>query len=224
MPAGLQIFNEAGVLIVSDLHKNYHLIEKGTFVIPAGGGAAGGSFTFTRSGRTLPVIAIRAPALVGSGEQVVSGGTLTRIFSAPTSAASVTVEFWLFDVVTTSSPFGLEVYNSSGQLTYSSGVAPMRVAGEVVMTGFTNTSGTFGAGRTYASVQTFSGFAQENTEFVPDFFITKRLVGMASWSGTTITCRRNFTNTKIQEFDEDIPGFTYEFQAPRWLIVDVTNL
>jgi hypothetical protein len=225
MSVGLEIRNDSGVLIISQAFRNYHLIEKGTFVIPAGDSVVGGTFVFSRSGRTFPVLAIRAPALVGSNEQVVSGGTITRTFSTPLLAASVTVEFWLFDVLSTPpATFGLEVYDAAGNLAYASGQAPMRIVGEVVMSAYTNTSGTFGAGRTYAAVQTFAGFAQDNTETVPDFFVTKRIVGMASWSGTAITCRRNFTQTKIREFDEDIPGFSYETQPPRWLIVDVTNI
>lgn len=225
MPAGLQIFNESGTMIVSDTFKNYHLIEKGTFTIPAGDSENGGIFSFTRTGRTFPVLAIRASVLVGSSEQVVPGGSLTRTFYTKINSSSTTVEFWLFDVLSTPpATFGLEVYNDLGQLTYASGQAPMRVVGDVLMSGYTNTSSTFSAGRTYASVQSFSGFAQDNTEFVPDFYITKRLLGMASWSGTTITCRRNFTDTIIDQFDEDIPGFSYEFQPPRWLIIDVSNL
>ena len=225
MPAGLQIFNESGTIIVSEAFKNYHLIEKGTFVIPAGDSTTGGSFSFTRTGRTFPVLAIRASVLVGSSEQVVSGGSLTRAFYTKINSSSTTVEFWLFDVLSTPpATFGLEVYNSLGQLTYASGQAPMRVVGDVLMSGYTNTSETFSAGRTYASVQSFSGLAQDNTEGPPDFFVTKGLLGMASWSGTTITCKRNFTDTITGQFDEDIPGFSYEFQPPRWLIIDVTNL
>lgn len=208
--------------MISQAFRNFHLIEKGSFTIPAGG-----FFTFTRTGRTYPLVAIRSGALVGSTSQVVSGGTLTRIFQVPMGAAAVTVEFWLFDVLAAPpASFGLEVYDAASQLTYASGSAPLRVAGEVVISGFTNASGSYTAGRTYAGIQTFSGFAQQNdqVQFGPDLWLTKKLLGMSSWSGVAISCRRNFTDSKTSEQDEDIPGFTWEDQPPRWLIVDVTNL
>lgn len=222
MPAGLEVSNTSGVKMVTQDFKNYHLIETGTFVIPAGG-----SYTFTRTGRTLPILAIRSTAFVGSSNQTLSGGSLSRTFSVPMGSGAVTVTFWLFDVLASSpANFGLEVYNAVGELTYASGSAPLRVVGAVNMTGFTTTGGTYAAGRTYASVQTFTGFSQlnEQVQFGPDLWLTKYLLGMSSWSSVTVNCRRNFTDTKIAEFDQDIPGFSWDDQPPRWIIVDVTDL
>lgn len=136
MTAGLQVRNNAGVLQVDETYVNYVLVASGTSsgatLWYAGGGSNPPAVYYTDitvTGRTAPMIAIRAGFGVVVLRATVSGGTWTwRILRNGTS----NFDWFVFDLasVESAATFGLEVFNASAQRVYHSSQKPLRVAGE----------------------------------------------------------------------------------------------
>lgn len=177
MPAGLQIFNDAGVYQIDETYINYVLISKGT----ATTNSASPNYSFsarpiyyveiTATGRTAPILALKgtygdAVCVVGGS---VSDGTWKWRVAA--SDNGISFDYYIFDVAPLSSDnFGLQVFNTAGDPVFHSSQKPLRVAGTFTSNGeilpYANTGNQqdFGTSRTWAAVQLYAGNGENELE------------------------------------------------------------
>lgn len=153
MPAGLQVFNDTGIVQIDQDWLNFALVEKGSVSLDTSlGGGWGNAYygEFTRSGLINPVVAFRANGdqAVSILNSVVSGANRTFRF---VGLGGETVTWYLFDsvdVTGVTDNYGLEVFRADGARAFHSSVPCMRVAGQA-----TGASLSLPAGRDYAVVQ-----------------------------------------------------------------------
>lgn len=129
MPEGIQVYNDSGILQIDGTFRNLSLISTGSILcnntsteIPA----TYGDVVVPNS--TSPLLAFPG---IGNGVTCtvisVSGSNRTfRVFYE--GNVSVTIPYYVFDVPdSTPTTFGLQVYNSSGQLCFDAAKKYMRV-------------------------------------------------------------------------------------------------
>lgn len=157
MSAGLEIYNQAGVLQISQDNKNFHLRQKGSVACNTAwtsGGLTKYTATITYAGGTAPMIAIATDDGTALGracvyEQTLSGSTWT--FKVVCLNAGQVVDYWIFDAgIAPAVTVGLEVFNAAGELAYHTELGPLRIAGAV--------GDTLAAGRDYAVIQSTSAW------------------------------------------------------------------
>lgn len=163
MPAGITIWNDSNAVQITDARPNPVLIQKGAITTTTNtiSGAplatSMATFSYTRpSTDSYPIMAIRPSdftALIGVGPP--SSLSWSWIFLS-TQAVGTTIDYWLFDaksVLTSSQLF--EIYDTSGNITFSLAEKPMRIRSVNTGTfGAIATTFTFDAGRTYATMLT----------------------------------------------------------------------
>lgn len=136
MPAGLQVFNNSGIVQIDQDWLNFALVEKGSVGLNSAlGGGWGSAYygEFTRAGLINPVVAFRANSdqRVSILNTLVSGSNRTFRF---VGRGGETVTWYLFDSVDVSgisSGAGFEVYRGDGVRAFHSDVPPMRVVGQM---------------------------------------------------------------------------------------------
>lgn len=168
MPAGITIWNDSNTVQITDTRSNPVLVQKGTMttvtntVSGAPLATSMASLTYTRaSSDTYPMLAIRPSGLTGlrgigfAGTGLPSSLTWTWELLS-TQAVGTAIDYWLFDLKLplTSSQL-LEIYDTSGNITFSLAEKPMRVRSVNTGTlGAITSTVTFDSGRTYAMMLT----------------------------------------------------------------------
>jgi hypothetical protein len=128
MTAGFQSINDSGTYQITDSSPNIQFKSKATVTMSAsrylGGTFAYGSILFyyydvVVTSAVNPMVAISCTDYVGTQLVSISGSTWTYRIVA---ATAVTFTYYIFDQVlsSTSPGYGLEVYNSSGSIIFSS--------------------------------------------------------------------------------------------------------
>lgn len=159
MPVGFESKNTYGVYQIDDTFKNIQLVAGPTTVTSSMTQVNTGStyngkidyyyYDITVNNATNPVIAIR-PTACTVARLSISGSTWTfRVFAS----SNETFTYYVFDAPTTSGNFGLEVYNSSGELQFASSRKPFKPIQLITTTagdGIKTT--TLSSGTTYAGV------------------------------------------------------------------------
>lgn len=114
MPAGLQVINNYGTVLIADTNPSLSLKEKRTVTI-----AANGRVTFSFTGVELPMLSFRCNTIVHSQYMTRSGSTITYTLSG---AVGAVITLYLFDrpVPTTGSNAGLQVFDAAGRCTFDS--------------------------------------------------------------------------------------------------------
>ena len=134
MAFGLEIINNHGTTLIDDTYSNLAVRHQGTLA------AGAGSRTVSVPGLSQPVPAVRSTAYAIALGRSGNNGTIW-------SAGGAQVHWYVFDVPTSSSGgYGLQVFNSSGQLTFDSSRKYARVRALQSGVG----SQTYDSGRQYA--------------------------------------------------------------------------
>lgn len=230
MTAGIQIFNNAGVVQIDEAFINYVLISKGTATTNQG--SPNYSFSsrpvyyveITATGRTAPMIALKAAkgaeVFVVNGS--VSGDTWKwRVVSGYNGGS---FDYYIFDLAPVSADTsGVAVFNAAGDPVFHSSQKPLRVGGVYTSEGLIFTYYTdlnqadFGAGRTWAGVQLFIGNGENEQE---EEFNTR----YAWWEGVYSHANGIGVGgilTRLVSGSGD--GVVNPWNLSVWLAVDVTN-
>lgn len=166
MPAGLQIFNSAGTILIDENYANLALRSK----VSTSTTQPSDRVTVPMSGMQSPMIALASQSYTGVKSMLSSLASFTvqgpLVGSAP-------VDCYIFDVPTPSGlTQGLMVYNAAGQLVFDSGNKYARVVdvyGGSALADWTP-SRTYAAGRTYAVVQLKRAYRKEVEEVDPGVY------------------------------------------------------
>ena len=184
MPAGLQIYNDFGTILIADTNPNYTYKSKGSAATNASS-----QLVLTVTDGVQPVIAFRSTAPVMLKRSARSGTTFT--FTIFSETPGVTVDYWIFDVKgTPSTGYGLQVFNAAGQLMFDSSSKIALVAGDGNYPGTATVNTVLPAGRTYAAVAVAAGNGREGRDtFVGGMYEWDFRVWAPwlSYSGTTFT-------------------------------------
>lgn len=158
MPAGIQIVNNFGTILIDENYKNLALRQKTATTTVA---ASNGRATVAMSGMNAPMIALASTAYTGVKHMLSSLASF--VIQGP-SVGSQAVTAYVFDEPQASGMSqGLMVYNAAGELTFDSGNKYARV---VDVYGGANLADwqparTYAAGRTYAVVQLKRAYRKE---------------------------------------------------------------
>jgi len=130
MSYGLEVKNEDDVLQIDETHLNYGFISSGTATCNTFISSVSRLYraTVTVTNGTNPVVAIHTDgnAIALSGI-VTSGSTRTYYYLGPQNAEFI---YYVFDEYPEStSGYGLQVFNASGDVTFNSNYPPMKVVG-----------------------------------------------------------------------------------------------
>lgn len=223
MTAGLQVYNDSGIIQIDQDYKNFGLISSGTITLSTTLGSTWNNAyyaTVVATGRTNPVLAFRA----NSDEKVciaktdISGSTWTFYI---VGTGGEDVDWYLFDILPSSGldTYGLQVNNSSGQPVFHSSVPCIRVVGQIT---YPAASLTVSSGRDYAIVQSASrinklstiigGSSRRDTYITMPYFNTSNTsltAGGVLINQQTVTLETEYNNTG---------------PAIRLTCIDVTNL
>lgn len=218
MPAGLQIFNDAGIIQLDESTLNFVMRQKGTVTCSSLQNTGGVNYyttTITYTGGTSPMLALACTTDVTHSSLVVSGTTWTWTILSLTANASV--GYWVFDVAVNAETFGFEIYNSAGQKVFGLTEKPMRIHGAG--------AGTYFSGRTYATIQTANGWRWFETNPGGSTYRYQAFYGGSAVNGAVITVPAQ----GIRFEDYTIPGYgtftpqSYDPPALTYLAVDVTH-
>jgi hypothetical protein len=134
MAVGLEIYDASGVLQVSSTMFGFFCRKSGTVTSTArvNGNTNPSSLSISITGYTRPIIAFQTTATVAfSG---LSGSTMTFASSA---AIGTVVQYYIFDISSamTSAPgAGLQVYDATGNLVFTSAQYPMQILARITTT------------------------------------------------------------------------------------------
>lgn len=230
MPAGLQIFNSAGVLQIDETYVNYVLVASGNATTNQSSPNYSWSsraiyyVEITATGRTAPMLAIKAD----QGDEVavingsVSGGTWKwRVIG---NFSSSNFDYYIFDVAPVATDtFGVAIYDADGDPVYHTSQKPLRVGGVFTSDGTIlpyptyDNQADFGTGRTWAAVQLYAGNGENELEEGGQY-------NYAWWEGV-YTHANGIGVGGI--FTRLVSGSGYGVVNPWnqsvWLAVDVTN-
>jgi hypothetical protein len=240
MPVGFQAINDSGVYQIDDTYKNLQLITKAsvTAMTQVNTGILYSGLTqywyydIVVTSATNPVVALNGNAtqwlIIGAVN--ISGGTWTfRVYSN----ADVDFTYYVFDVPTVSGTVGLEVYNASGQLQFTSGRYPFRVQqGVTTVAADGDKVTTLTSGRTYAIATIYpgraavSGFEVGDPKIpTPSYCMQQHYIGGFKLNGVTLTTNLApvLWYDQYQGDDWDCGLVTGSDDAQRVLVLDVTN-
>lgn len=245
MPAGLQAINDSGVFQIDDTYRNMQLVSK-TSVTAMTQVSYGGSYDgivnywykdIVVTDAVNPVIALNGNTtqwlIIGAVN--ISGSTWTfRVFSD----ADVDFTYYVFDVYQGTPPtsgVGLEVYNSAGQLQYTSARFPLRAVQQVVTSSLDATkTTTLSSGPTYAIVTQRPGLVSSGFYTLPDPCASppisaecaqQNYCGGFKLNGVTLS-----TNAGAFQWFDQYRSSSYECgffvgdELQRVLVIDVTNM
>jgi hypothetical protein len=142
MEAGLQVFNTSNIIQVDALYKNYRLLSHGFVTITYANSDMNPNTAYvegivTVSGAQNPMIALSVNVNIRSWREQVSADTFRFRFTVDalgTTPRPFDAEYYVYDApppAPTSTGFGLQVYNPSGQVVYDSVFGYMRVLGVI---------------------------------------------------------------------------------------------
>lgn len=221
MPAGMQVYNDAGVLQVDGQNRHYVMRQKGSGTCntsQSSGGRTRYYTLITYTGGTAPVIALGNTAGVSVYHVGVSGSTWTYAIVSNTNGQ--TFDYFIFDVGPSASGSGqgMQVFREDGALAYevgggASAAKPLRVAGAG--------TGTYASGRTYAALLTSNGFTYSRIDFgldEPNYQYQAYLAG-ATVSGNVV---ESFLMVFESYFTPVGPEETYNTDF-FMIVLDVTN-
>lgn len=226
MPIGFQSFTDSGILQIDSDKFTYMLKQKGTLTGTFQGGFYGGGYYtagVTITGCNTPIMFSSAGSTVSSSQDN-GGGSWTFAFRASDSSIS----YALFDIgLSSGSTFGLQLYNSSNQVTFDSNLIPLIIVfsgTENVFTGsysepsdFLGEEGRvyYGSGinsyRSYAGSEVFEGSGD-----FQNYLIYSILDEQANYYGPSTV--ESIGSTNDANKDEGTTGDI------AWLLADVTNI
>lgn len=130
--SGLEVYNESGIVMFNSFAKNASKFASGTHVTTTGSLAspAGTRSTLHLSSPSSPFVAFRPQgSAVMCVYQVTNSGSDYYFYIMCNGAAAAQIDWWAFNFspVSAVGGCGLEVYDTSGAITYSTGVQPLRV-------------------------------------------------------------------------------------------------
>ncbi|WP_247308179.1 hypothetical protein [Ralstonia pseudosolanacearum] len=135
MPAGLQIWNDAGTVLIDDTHANLAVAARGVVATSAAGMGvyqigSRAVVSYTGDTRATPLIAFACPAgFVGVYLSSLSGSTYTWRFITE-QPAGTEIKYWVFDRAPASSgSYGFQVFDAAGNLTFDSSRQQARIVG-----------------------------------------------------------------------------------------------
>lgn len=151
MPAGLQVFNDSGIIQIDGTYSNLQLVARGSATTSmqtlAYNTQPNGTFQYDTPyvqinfTGTTPVFAVSGGSTVCVISTAVSGNSWTIGIVTPNGPTSF--EWFVFDKATPSGTnVGLQVFNESGQLVFDAGQKYIRVLGSVLGVVPSYTSGT----------------------------------------------------------------------------------
>lgn len=128
MPQGMEIYDDAGVLQAS-AEMLSHFCRKtgsGTTVANTGGGAAPSQAVISVSGYNKPIIALSCGSTLSYAGM--SGG---NAYFWCSGAVGTAFDYYIFDTLEGigTAGSGLEMYDTSGNITFSSNYRPMKILG-----------------------------------------------------------------------------------------------
>lgn len=151
MPAGMEIFNDAGTLLLDHNFTNIVLLDKGTVTT-----------ALDTATQEVPVYLAALPVSSGSGNRIAirctdtyAGICVVGYQLAVCTDVPATVEWFLFGPTPPASQtlgYGLQVYSSAGKLTFDSGNKHARHAGVISSSDVTGAIGGLDPARKYAAV------------------------------------------------------------------------
>lgn len=127
MPAGLEIINTSGSVLIDENYANLAVSASGTLTFSSDG-TQNISLPYYANGLRNPIIALR---VTGSGGAGVRNTTRNNVAMTATAViygkAGANVSWWSFDMPQVVSSSGLQIYNSAGILVFDSGNKYARV-------------------------------------------------------------------------------------------------
>jgi len=225
MPVGFQCFTPGGDLQIDSEKFTYSLKQKGTLTGTLTTGTFGGGFwvaSVTITGCNNPIMFCGMDCLVASSENL-GGGTWRFGFYG---ALGPTIPYACFDVgMTFGGNFGLSLFNSLGQETFSGFSTPLSISASGTENIYTNTSTnlpfTGEPGRTYYFSGAGSYSAIAGTEVFPGDFEAYQNYGLLSAGGSNqyfLSSVGLVGSTNDGALNEGSPGPLY------WMIADVTGM
>jgi hypothetical protein len=172
MTAGFESINDAGTYQITDSYPNVQFKSKATVTMSSTtyvtGGPSFGDISFyyydvVVTGAIYPVVALASTDFVSLTKLTISGTTWTYRIA---SAVAATITYYVFDRAPTTANYGLEIYDASGNLTFSSASKNMDMKSYLSSFTYYTPSGaaayyasdiTMTSGRTYAIVPGPSG-------------------------------------------------------------------
>lgn len=141
MTAGLEIINDGGSIQITDAYRNLHLKEKisvNTYWTSQTGYPVGKTYIYTIS-RTISdtaVIGVRSNTAYISAP-ILRSNSIKLIAYSPSGTSLIACDVFIFDRITSppADNGGFEVYDASGNISFSAGVAPMLIKGSATATG-----------------------------------------------------------------------------------------
>lgn len=131
--SGLEVYNDSGTILFNTMAKNACMFAKGTHLVTTGSSASpvGTRSILTVTSASFPMVAFRPQGTETMCiYQVTSSGTTHSFYIMCSGTTSAAIDWWGFNfTVQGSSGCGLEVYDSTGVLTYSTGTKPLRIVG-----------------------------------------------------------------------------------------------
>jgi len=234
MPTGLQVKNDDGEINIDEEYRNFSLKTQGTATIGTtniGGSVALYNAQIQVTNCTSPILALRATTSVSVVGTQVSGSTYT--FDVYSNTSNHTFNYYVFDVPTApADTFGLQVFNSSGDLVFHSSNKHMKIAYVYNANDGGSSGNTLASGKTYAVVQGAVGWRNKN------------FLRLGTWRYIAIAAGHKFTGTTlylnwptigiaapanrellVDEVNPSADSFAYEYtpQTPKFLVLDVTN-
>lgn len=235
MTYGAEFLNEDYVLQINDNFFNYYVLQSGSQATSAISGAGSGvaALTYCTSWLVVsvtginPIIAFSCPneAFLYS---VTQSGSLFTFYIATFSPIGTNTKYYVYDTVPAAitAGYGMEVYNSSGQVTYSSSRKYFRavetIQGNFLWSPFggspwNNSTYTYPAGRDYAVIQSHLSWANNGGTFSGDIIA---LCAKAATNGFTLV--EKTINSNGRPYVE--PYGDLEFvDKVNYTIVDVTG-
>jgi hypothetical protein len=191
-------------------------------------------FVITVLNAVQPLVFVRGPSikLVGA---IVSGTSKTFYYNSPGTYASVTLEFYIFDKMTSGGGCGLQLFDTAGVLTFNSNQSPLIIAGiyrsmtspsysvaDIVKIPYTEP---LQSGRTYAGVLTSSRVMADVLDaFYTLYFEAYNIPGSVA-SGPVPAATISFDPTSSSDGSLVVDGvYAQAGPAPYLILADVTGL
>jgi len=232
MPAGLQIFNDDGAVIIDENYFNLVLRQKveGNTIATEYVTGTGSKITLNYNGPSYPLIAWQcAEEIMMQG--FTRSGTNFDFTMRCAGTAGTAYTLFVFgepDPIADYGNFGLEVFNAAGQRVYHSGAKPARIVDFRSVSGgiAARTNIAYTAGRQYATAMTrpattnFPSPASPGPPFPPPFYINTSFGGCRGYSGGVSTKGWLGARSGPYPGTTSFPTFS---QTGNFLVLDVTN-